>query len=972
MNLKRISIFSTLIICILSLVFILTNNLTKTAKYKPNQTSFSKKLNRIDGAVKYLASIRNNQITGELPYKDVYKAMEDINKMPKNKSANNLSWQEMGPDNVGGRTRAIHFDINNPNIIWAAGVSGGLYKSVTGGSSWKRVPLRTGKSFDEYESLIISSITQLKNGTIFIGTGEQLAAGSGNGSNTGFPGKGVFISKDTVNFTLLNSTKQWVFVNDMTCNTEKGWIFAANNDALYLSKDTGKTWVIPVKYPGSAIYKGRATDVDYLADGTVVTSTNNTGFISSSGGDVGTFTRMYSGLPGATTLTRIEFAVAPSNTNYIYALAAATNGHLEGVYRSEDKGKTWSLIGPGGSANFLIFGSNGQGWYDNEIAVFSDNPNRILIGGVNMWEWELGKTWKLKSSGWPIHSDIHKIIFHPKNPKIYYVGSDGGISRTLDAGETFVDINKNYNITQFYTLAVSGKGELMGGTQDNSTPFIPKTGNTTQAATILWGGDGGNCSFSLIKPEALFVSSQEGNAGRTPITTPFPTWQEPLDWYSGSYEKKTGMLGLGIDDNSDGKPDRYPVAFITPLLLWETFNDKYTRDYVTYTADKNYTAGTTVTPRSKNNAYPFDYVLKKNLSKDDTIKVKDIIQSKYFLGFGYMIWMTRNALDFSATPKWYKIANIPEGITKNLSISRDGNHLWVGTYGGIIYRVSNIRLAYDSATSDVNSKYCVIATDKIARTEFKNRPITSIYIDPNDNNHVIVTLGNYGNTIYIYESTNALAAEPEFKSKQGNLPKMPVYSSIIEMNSSKTIIIGTEYGTYMTTNISSASPIWVEINEGIERVPTFALYQQIYDYSGDYVPTNDPFTPFVKASEAPQYKVNNYGMIYAATHGRGIFQSDKFMGINDRNTSKSNPVSINIYPNPANEIINITNNFNKNDELNINIYDLSGKLVKTFTNINHTDSSALQINVSSLLTGTYIVNIRSANKSASTKLNILK
>ena len=50
-----------------------------------------------------------------------------------------LGFVEEGPDNVGGRTRAIAMDPNDNNILFAGSVSGGLFKSINGGSNWNRV-----------------------------------------------------------------------------------------------------------------------------------------------------------------------------------------------------------------------------------------------------------------------------------------------------------------------------------------------------------------------------------------------------------------------------------------------------------------------------------------------------------------------------------------------------------------------------------------------------------------------------------------------------------------------------------------------------------------------------------------------------------------------------------------------------------------------------------------------------------------
>jgi len=42
---------------------------------------------------------------------------------------------ELGPNNTGGRTRALMVDRRNDNIILAGGISGGLWRSENGGTS---------------------------------------------------------------------------------------------------------------------------------------------------------------------------------------------------------------------------------------------------------------------------------------------------------------------------------------------------------------------------------------------------------------------------------------------------------------------------------------------------------------------------------------------------------------------------------------------------------------------------------------------------------------------------------------------------------------------------------------------------------------------------------------------------------------------------------------------------------------------
>ncbi|MDO5972536.1 T9SS type A sorting domain-containing protein [Flavivirga aquimarina] len=91
------------------------------------------------------------------------------------------SWVERGPNNVGGRTRAIMFDPNDATnkIVFAGGVSGGIWKNTditSSSSSWERV--------DIPENLSVTSLAFDPNDTdtFYAGTGESYVGGDVNGS----------------------------------------------------------------------------------------------------------------------------------------------------------------------------------------------------------------------------------------------------------------------------------------------------------------------------------------------------------------------------------------------------------------------------------------------------------------------------------------------------------------------------------------------------------------------------------------------------------------------------------------------------------------------------------------------------------------------------------------------------------------------------------------------------------------------
>ena len=328
-------------------------------------------------------------------------------------------------------------------------------------------------------------------------------------------------------------------------------------------------------------------------------------------------------------------------------------------------------------------------------------------------------------------------------------------------------------------------------------------------------------------------------------------------------------------------------------------------------------------------------------------------------------------MKFGKESEWWQIASLvtANGQPTAIAYSKDANYLFIGTKAGFIYRISNIAHAYDYERADIRSPYCIISTDVIQIPEFENRFITSISVDPNNSNNIIVTLGNYGNEGYVYRSTNALASPwtgITFVDITGNMPKMPVYSSLIEMKDSNKAIIGTEYGIYTTDEIGKADVTWTAENQGIGLIPVFQIKQQKI-YKDEYVvPSEDPSQPPLVYP-----RVDNYGSIYIATFGRGTYRADRFMvGIDDIiPTSNKNIETLNIYPNPVDRNTTLSFNLNRNSNIQISIYNLSGLLVNTLNaGTYYAGFNSVTLDCSRLTSGAYLIKIDAENEIMTAKM----
>lgn len=937
------------------------------ARYDKRGMEFMEHTKGIKKAMEYLASMKGERMSGHIDSRDVIKARKQLKKNASGQKALGLQWDNIGPGNVGGRTRGLCIDPDNPNTMYAGGVSGGLWKTTTGGSSWTLLT-------DVDENLSISSVEMGPNGEIYVGTGERFANVLGNNFSTpGVIGTGIYKSTDGTNFDLIPSTipdvsnsssVAWAFVNRIAVDTSDGDVWAATNNGLKYSDDGGSTWQDPPLLPNGQPLNGNAMDVKISPNGMVAAVIGSSVYISKTG-EIDDFTNVSSGdpneLPGSD-ISRVELAMAHNNQT-IYAVIADGAGALKNIYMSDDKGDTWSVVGPGGSNSFAIFGSNNQGGYDNVIAVDPDNPYRVFVGGINMWEgtqvssgqpfaWQQITQGTLDQLGGVqtehyVHVDHHVYKFHPNNSSVMYAGTDGGIFRTSNKGNTFTSLNKNYNVTQFYTLAIGPRGGVMGGTQDNSTPYVSGHGNTPTDADVLFYGDGGHAAFSVLDQDVFFASSYYGITGRS--LDKGDTWERGAELDSEGDEVPGYYSERLIDENIS-------ASFVTPIKLWESVNVSNSRDSVWYKDSLNsHSAGDTVIVRSNTNRYPFKHILNQPLNQGDSIQIADPVQSRYYLGTDNAVWMTREALDFSVTPEWFKIANI-NGTVQSMQVSQDGDVMYVGTQGGgtngRIYRISNIMSGWDYATADADTSSQLIETTLIKEFS-QGRWVTSIALDPEDKDHIIVTLGNYGESNYVYRSTNAMSANPTFQSVQGDLPEMPIYASLIPMFNSDNVILGTEYGIYATDDISASSVTWVEENDGFDRVPVYMLGQQTMDL---------PYMEMTETIEGQQFTtvypgISNYGKVYAATYGRGFYSTEKYTGIQEQAKSfgKEQKLNINLYPNPVSDQATAEFELDKSSDIVLRVYDINGKLMNAREEKLSSGKHSLKLDVSNMDKGNYIL-----------------
>ena len=370
---------------------------------------------------------------------------------------------------------------------------------------------------DFFPSLAVTRITYDPTNTQIF----YFCTGEGWYNADAVKGAGVFKSTDGgATWAQLAATANETFdyCQDIVVHPVTGDVYVATRiGGLQRSTDGGATWEKVLGFSvGSA--KNSICDIELTADGGVFAAIgifDTDGIYFSPSGDAGTFVKQTTGLP-SNGYFRIEMATAPSDANVAYSIFCNSSDYkVEGVYKTTDKGTTWSEINlPENNNEFAAR----QAWYDLSLAVDPNNANVIAMGGLHLWRSrDGGESWERMTTGGLdsvlirfMHVDQHEITF--RNSDEVYFGNDGGIYKTIDftAEQPFIyDKNFGYNVTQFYSVAIhpeAGNLQLMGGTQDNGTPYTYDAG--TAKFRMISGGDGAFTAYNHERPDIFYTASQ--------------------------------------------------------------------------------------------------------------------------------------------------------------------------------------------------------------------------------------------------------------------------------------------------------------------------------------------------------------------------------------------------------------------------------------------------------------------------------
>jgi photosystem II stability/assembly factor-like uncharacterized protein len=437
-----------------------------------------------------------------------------------------LKARNIGPANMGGRTVDFAVPERDASVIYAAVGPSGLWKSEDMGLNW-------APSFHKEGTVSVGAVAVSPShpDIVWIGTGEATAR------NSVAPGDGVYKSEDAGKTWTNMGLAATRFISrividpadpDIVHVAAQGHLWGPNEErGVYRTTDGGRTWkkVLYVNPETGAcdlaldpsnskiLYAGMWEHRRwpyYFRSGGPGSSIYRT----TDGGD--TWSATSAGLPAAP-YGRIGLGVARSNPNVVYALVEAASG---GLFRSEDKGRTWRRACDKATYDQVNF----RPFYYSRLTVDPTNDLVVYVySGSCYVSRDAGKTFTQVFIG--AHPDHHAVWVDPRDPRHVISGNDGGIDISWDGGKKALGVAaapwaEVYNIG----LDMRDPYYIDVGLQDNGNWLGPS--NTRERAGIFnshWvptgGGDGYYAQFDPVEWWVMFRNLQMGGIERHNLKT---------------------------------------------------------------------------------------------------------------------------------------------------------------------------------------------------------------------------------------------------------------------------------------------------------------------------------------------------------------------------------------------------------------------------------------------------------------------
>ncbi len=686
-----------------------------------------------------------------------------VNAQKKSKNPyNGLKFRNISPAMTSGRIADIAIHPENESIWFVAVGSGGVWKTMNAGTTWKPI-------FENEKVYSTGCITidPNKPSTIWLGTGENVG-----GRHAGF-GDGIYVShnngKSWKNMGLKNSEHlSKIIVHPENSNivwvASQGPLWSKGGDrGVYKTIDGGKTWKRTL---GDSAWVGATdmlidpTNADILYAATWQRHRTVAGYLgggpgsglhkSTDGGE--TWQALKNGIPKSN-LGKTGLAMSPFNPKVIYA-ALELDRTKGGVYMTTNGGESWV------KQSDAVAGGTGPHYYQELIASPHHEGTLFFMNNSALISTDHGKTFtNMKRSNQ--HSDSHALVFKKSDPNYLLIGTDGGLYESFDHTESWKYV-RNLPITQYFKIAVDDAQpfyNVYGGTQDNGSHAGPsRTISSDGIASADWwktlGADGAQTATEPGNPNLSYGEFQQGALWRIDHKTRETVFIQPQAREGDPHERFNWDAPIVVSSHN---PKR---LYFASQRVW----------------------------KSENRGDGWEPI-----SGDLTLN-----QDRMTFPFYGSTQSWDNAWDVKAMSNYNTITSLAE------SPKQEGL-LYAGTDDGLI-----------QVTEDAGAnwrKFSLNSIKGLPSTPFVN----DVRADLFDANVVYAALDNhkYGDyKPYIIKSSDK---GKTWKIINGDLPKKLLIWRLVQDHVKKDLLFAaTEFGVYFTSN---GGVNWVELADGMPTIP---------------------------------------------------------------------------------------------------------------------------------------------------------
>ncbi len=447
-----------------------------------------------------------------------------------------LQWREIGPALTSGRIADIAGVAHEPDTLYVATATGGMWKTTNRGVTWDPVFENGGTA-----SLGSVAVAPSNPNVMWLGSGETW-----NWRSVSW-GDGVYRSDDGGKSWTHKGLEETRHVGRIVIHPEDpdivyvaggGALWGSNEErGLFKTTDGGESWhkvlyVSPLTGVVDVAMDPRDPELLYAAafqrerrvwsflgggpEGGVFRSTD--------GGD--NWQRLGRGLPGGN-VGKIGLSICSSRPDRVFAAVSAGPGD-GGLYRSDDRGASWEMVNTISATKVRCDPNDAE-----RVYVLRDGDSVSENGG---------RTFVAAYKGSGVHVDQQAMWIDPTDSDHIAIGNDGGLYLTADRGENWRFVG-NLPVTQFYTVAVDMQEPfyyVYGGTQDNNTLGGPSgTRYTDGIANEDWyitvGGDGFHVQIDPQDPSVVYTESQYGRLVRFDTRTGERRLIQPAHPEGGKY-----------------------------------------------------------------------------------------------------------------------------------------------------------------------------------------------------------------------------------------------------------------------------------------------------------------------------------------------------------------------------------------------------------------------------------------------------